>query len=100
MDELNHHNYITIPQPPHPDNNPQKWIETLAELAKTANKQARKITTKYIQECIKKPSQNINNYTKKNPQKINNRVFKNQDTPPLDCIRDRNNNILTSPEYI
>ena len=42
MDELNNHNYITIPPPPHPDDNPQEWIETLAELAKTANKQARK----------------------------------------------------------
>ena len=33
-------------------------------------------------------------------KKINNKVFKNQDTPPLDCIRDRNNNILTSPKDI
>ena len=37
---------------------------------------------------------------KKTQKKINNKVFKNQDTPPLDCIRDRNNNILTSLEDI
>ena len=33
-------------------------------------------------------------------QKKNRKVFKNLETPPLDCITDRNNNILTSLEDI
>jgi exonuclease III len=100
IEELKNHNHINIPPPPHPNINLQEWIKTIAELAKTANKQARKITTKYTQECIKKTITKYRQLYEKNPKKINNKVFKNQDTPSLDCIRDRNNNILTSAEDI
>ena len=48
----------------------------------------------------KKPYPNTDNYTKKNPKKINKKVIKNQETPPLDCITDDHNAILTNPEDI
>jgi len=47
IEELKNHNHTTIPPPPSEEINQQEWIKTLAHLAKTANKQARKITTKY-----------------------------------------------------
>ena len=34
------------------------------------------------------------------PKKVNRKVFKNFEIPPLDYIKDRNNNILTNPEDI
>ena len=34
------------------------------------------------------------------PKRINRRVLKNLETPPLDCIKDRNNNILTNSEDV
>ncbi len=46
--------HANIPPPPPYNANPQQWITTLAELAKTTKTQARKITTKYTQLCIKK----------------------------------------------
>jgi len=36
------------------ETNQQEWIKTLANIAKTANTQAYKITTQYTQNCIKK----------------------------------------------
>ena len=82
IEELRNHKHTTIPPPPHLDTNPQEWIKTIAEIAKTANKQARKITTKYTQECVKKAITKYRQLYEKNPKKINNKVFKNQDTPP------------------
>ena len=54
IEELNTLTHITIPPPPDQEQNQQEWIKTLAELAKATNIQARKITTKYTQYCIKK----------------------------------------------
>jgi len=48
-----------------------------------------------LKSVSKKQSQNIENYTKKFPPKK--KVFKNLNTPPLDCIMDRHNNLLTNP---
>ena len=79
------------PPPPLPDINPKEWNKIIAELAKTANKQARKITTKYTQECVKKTNAKYRQLYKNNPKNVNNKVLKNQY-----CIGDRNNNILTN----
>ena len=54
MYELNSHTHINIPPPPNDNLLKNDWIKELATLAKTANTQARKITTKYTKECIKK----------------------------------------------
>jgi len=79
---------------------PQEWIKRLAELAKTANVQARKITTQYTQNCIKKAISKYRQLYEKSPKRINKKVFKNLQTPPLDCIMDRQNTLLTNPEDI
>ena len=100
IDELKNHNHINIPPPPDQADNQQEWITTLANIAKTTNTQARKITTKYIQDCIKKAISKYRQLYEKNPKKINKRVFKNQESSPMDCITDEHNNILTNPADI
>ena len=95
--ELNTHTYTTIPLPPSQDQDHHGWIKRLADLAKTANADARKITTKFTQDCIKKAISKYRQLYEKNPKKINKKIFKNQEIPPLDCIMDRNNKILTNP---
>lgn len=98
--KLKNHHLTTIPPPPAENNNPQEWIKALAELAKIANKQARKITTKYTQACIRKAITKYRQLNDKSPKKINKKVFKYQETPALDCILDRYNNLLTNREDI
>jgi hypothetical protein len=71
--------------------------EPPCNIAKIANTQARNITTKYTQDCVKKTITKYRQLYEKSPKKINKRIFKNQETPPLDCIADEHNNILTSP---
>jgi hypothetical protein len=100
IEELKTYTNVIIPPLPTEQQDQQEWIQSLVEIAKTAKTQARKITTKYTQSCIKKAILKYRQIYDKNPKKINKRVFKNQETPPLDCILDRNNNILTSPEDI
>jgi len=60
---------LTILPPAIHKTNQQEWSKTLANIAKPANIQARKITTQCTQNCIKKA---ISNYRKitKNVQKI------------------------------
>ena len=48
----------------------------------------------------KKQYLNTSNYMKISPKKINKKIFKNQETPPLDCITDEHNKIITNPEDI
>jgi len=100
LEELINHTQTFIPPPPTQQPNQLEWITTLAQIAKTAHKNASKITTKYTQECIKKAISKYRLLYDKSPKKINKRVFKNQETPPLDCITDTNNNILTNPTDI
>ena len=54
MSELNSHIHTNIPPPLDNDLQKNDWIKELATLAKAANTQARKITTKYTKDCIKK----------------------------------------------
>ena len=56
--------------------------------------------TKYTKECIKKSISKYKQLYEKKPKKFNRKVFKNFETPPLDCIKNRNNNILTNLEDI
>jgi len=59
----------------------------------------RKITTQYIQNCIKKEISKYRQLYQKETQKTQNKkVFKNQNIPPLDYIIDRHNNLLTNLE--
>ena len=100
IDELKNHTQVDIPPPPNQEQNQQDWIKILAQIAKTANIQARKITSKYTKECIKKAISKYRQLYDLSPKKINKRVFKNQETPPLDCISDKHKNILTNPTDI
>ena len=100
IEKLQNHTPVNIPPPPNHEPNQQEWIKILAQIAKTTNLNARKITTKYTQECIKKAITKYRQLYGKNPKKINKRVFKNLETPPLDCITDNHNNILTNPQDI
>ena len=86
--------------PPNQDSNKHEWIKIVAKIAKTANIHARKITTKHTQECVKKAISKYRQLYEKNPKKMNKKIFKNQETPPLDCITDEYNNIITNPEDI
>ena len=100
MFELNSHTHTNIPPPPDNDLLKNDWIKELATLAKATNTQARKITTKYTKDCIKKAISKYRQLYEISPKKINRKVFKNLETSPLDYITDSNNNILTSPEDI
>jgi len=100
LEELQNHSHTNIPPPPTEEHNKEEWIINLATIAKTANIEARKITTKYIQENIKKAISKYRQLYEKSPKKLNKKVFKNHEIPPLNCIKDRNNNILTNPEDI
>ena len=86
---------MQIPHPPTTNILPNKWINTIASIAKTANKEVRKITTKYTKDCILKVVSKYRQMYKK-PKKINRKVFKHSETSPLDSITDRQNNILTN----
>ena len=97
IEELKNHTQVNIPPPPNEQPNQQEWIRTLAQIAKTANIHVRKITTKYTQEFVKKEISKYRILYEKSPKKINKRVFKNLETPPLYCITDEHNNILTNP---
>ena len=79
---------------------PNEWIDVKAAIAKPANKEARKITTKYTKNYILKAVSKYRQIYEKNPKKINKKVFKHLETSPLDSITDRQNHILTSPKDI
>ena len=100
MNELNNHNHVNIPSLLVDDLLKEEWIRELAIIAKTTNTQARKIITKDTKGCIKKDISKYRKLYDTSPKKVNRKVFKNYETPPLDCIYDRNNNILTNPKDI
>ena len=91
---------MQIPYPPTTTISPTEWIDTIASIAKTSNKEARKITTKYTKHCILKAVSKYRQMYENSPKKINKKVFKHSETSPLDSITDRQNNILTNPEDI
>ena len=94
------HPHATIPPPPASHLEHDEWIGTLATIAKDAKNKARKITTDYTKKQIKKAISKYQQLYDKSPKKINRKVFKSTDTPPLDCLTDRANNILTNPQEI
>ena len=100
LNEIRNHQHVQIPHPPTTTTPPNEWIDIIAAIAKTANKEARKITTKYTKDCILKAVSKYRQMYEKNPKKINRKVFKHSETSPLDSITDRQNNILTNPEDI
>ena len=100
LNNIRNHQHTNIPHPPVTTTIPTEWIEVIANIAKNTNKEARKITTKYTKDCILKVVSKYRQMYEKNPKKINRKVFKNNETSPLDSIIDRQNNILTNPEDI
>ena len=100
INEIRNHQHVQIPHPPTTNTIPNEWIDAIATIAKTANKEAKKITTKYSKDCILKAISKYRQMYEKSPKKINRKVFRHSETSPLDSITDRQNNILTSPEDI
>jgi protein-tyrosine-phosphatase len=98
--DIRNHQHINIPHPPTTTTSHVEWIDTIVTIAKMANKEAKKITTKYTRDCILKAVSIYRQMYEKNSKKINRNVFKNTKTSPLDSIIDRQNNILTNPEDI
>ena len=98
--DIRNHRHASISHPLITTAPPTDWIDAIATIAKYANKEAKKITTKYTKDCILKVVSKYRQMYEKIPPKINRKVFKNTDTSPLDSIIDRQNNILTNPEDI
>ena len=100
LNDIRNYQHTSIPHPPITMAPPTEWIDVIATITKNANKEARSITTKYTKTCIIKAVSKYRQIYEKSPKKINRKVFKNTDTSPMDCIIDRQNNILTNPEDI
>jgi hypothetical protein len=100
LNHIRNYPHANIPHPPITTTHPTEWIDAIATIAKNANKEARKIITKYTKACILKVVSKYRQLYEKSPKKINCKVFKNNETTPLDSILDRQNNILTNPEDI
>jgi hypothetical protein len=100
LNEICNHQHIQIPHPPIINTIPNEWIDVIVVIAKTANKKAKKITTKYTKVCILKAVSKYRQMYEKNPKKINRKIFQNSETSPLDSIIERHNNIITSHEDI
>ena len=100
LNDIRNHQYVSIPPPLVTTTIPAEWIDTIAHIAKTVNKAARRITTQYTKDYILKAVSKYRQLYEKSPKKINRKVFKNTETSPLDSIFDRQNNILTNPNDI
>ena len=100
IETLRNYKHTTIPPLPNQEDLQQEWLITLATIAKTTNKQARIITTNHTRECVQKTISKYRQIYEKNPKRIHKKIFNNQDSPPLDCIKDIFNNILTNPSDI
>ena len=70
LNDIRNHQHGNIPHPP-TTSPPTEWINAIAVIAKTANKEARKITTKYTKECILKAVAKYRQMYEKSPKKIN-----------------------------
>jgi hypothetical protein len=98
--EIRNHSYTPIPPPPHLSQSPAPWLVELARIAKDAKNKARKITSDYTTQQVKKAISKYQQLYDKSPKTIHRKVFHNTDTPPLDCLIDSFANILTSPQEI
>ena len=100
LNDIRNHQHTNIPHPPITTTFIVEWIDAIADIAKTANKKTKKITTKYTKDYILKVVSKYRQMYDKNPQKINRKVFKNIGISPMDFNIDRQNYILTNPEDI
>jgi hypothetical protein len=83
-----------ISPPPVPSLLLDPWITELASLAKQARIDARQVTTKRTQINYQKAIAKYRTLLNLKPRRIYQRIFKNIDTPPLDCLCNRAGNIL------
>ena len=70
VNDIATHRHAPIPQPPHNDTLVDEWITNIATIARTANKEAPKITTTYNRKCIKKAISKYMQLYDKSPKKI------------------------------
>ena len=71
LNEIRNHQYVNIPHPPTTTTSTDEWIDAIAVIAKTTNKEARKITTKYTKDCILKAVSKYRKMYENSPKKIN-----------------------------
>jgi hypothetical protein len=69
LNDIRNHQHTIIPPPPITTAPPTEWINTIATIAKDANKEARKITTKYTKDCILKGVSKYRQMYEKKPKK-------------------------------
>ena len=96
IQQLKNHKHVNIPPLPNQELLQQEWLITIATIAKTTNTHARTIITNYTRDCVRKAISKYRQLYEKNPKQIHKKIFNTQETPPLDCITDRYNNILTN----
>ena len=89
--------HILLSHPQITNPTPQDCVETLLFQVKTTNIEAHKISTKYIQKCVKQALSKYKNHIKRAQEKVND-FFQESRHTSLDYVKDKNNNILTSPE--
>jgi hypothetical protein len=97
---LQNHPHTNIPNPPTDPILIKDWINTLGTIGKIAKKNAHDIITKQTTINCKKTISKYRNTLNLQPKKIHKVIFKNTKNTTLDCIKDRQGNILTNPKDI
>jgi exonuclease III len=98
--QLQNHQHTNIPNPPSVPTLINEWIRILGNIGKNAKKNARDIITKKTSINCKKEIAKYRNILNLQPKRIHKVIFKNTENTTLDCITDRQGNILTNPEDI
>jgi hypothetical protein len=91
---------ISAPPAPPPTELYTTWLKNIANMGKTAQKNARTIITKHSRKNAQKAIAKFQKLITTKPKQGNKAIFQNSDNPPLDSLLDRNNNIITHPTDI
>lgn len=78
----------------------QSWLDNIANIAKCAKVEARKITNAQTSQNCKKAIQKYKALLNKKPKTIHKRIFNHQNSTPLDGLIDKDGNLATHPEDI
>jgi hypothetical protein len=97
---LQNHTQKKIPNPPNDPTLINEWIKTIGTIGKNAKKNARDIITKQITINCKTTISKYINTLNLQPKRIHKIIFKNTENTTLDCIKNRQGNILTNLEDI
>jgi hypothetical protein len=92
--------HTQIPNPPIDTTLTNEWIKTLAEIGRKAKNNARDIITKQTTLNCKKAISKYRNTLNLQPKRVHKVIFKNTENTTLDCLKNKQGNILTNPEDI